>query len=196
MRPGELRALRWGDVDLARALVVVRRTMTLDRQGRSIVGETTKTGRPRPIALAPLVVAALGWWRAMQPATAGEHVFDRGSGGPLPLTTWQDRHERLIRETGVRRITLHELRHTFATLMLERGVHLQIVAEIMGHSSLTMTQRYGHVTVALQQATVETFADSLFPASHATTSGALRGDSAPLDDAMDDTDPDRAKTPR
>ena len=59
-----------------------------------------------------------------------------------------------VREkSGVQNITIHDLRHTFATILINKDVHLQVVGKLLGHSDIRTTQRYAHlVTNTLKQA--------------------------------------------
>lgn len=163
MRPGELRALRWPDVDLAAGRITVRRTITKDADGLVAMGESTKNGKVRAVALPENAVAALTAWRTAQKSRRlaarqwlDDVVFDRGDGRFLPLTTWQTRHARLCAAAGVPAISLHGLRHTAATLLLERNVHPRIVQEMLGHKDITTTLNvYSHVSTDLQRAAVE-----------------------------------------
>lgn len=171
LRPGELRALKWGDVDLERGLVQVRRTMSRDADGHVIVGKVTKTGRERSVALAPSVVKALTGWRAAQKIrriglkewSGDAIVFDRGNGLPLDAMVWRHHHRLFAEEAGVAAITLHELRHTTATLELEAGTHPLIVSQRLGHSTIAITlDRYSHVSSALQREAADALDARLF----------------------------------
>jgi site-specific recombinase XerD len=55
----------------------------------------------------------------------------------------------LCKAAGVRDARLHDARHTAATLLLEQGVDIRVVQEILGHSTLAVTKRYTHVTSRL-----------------------------------------------
>ncbi len=160
VRPGELRALKWADLDLEAGIVTVRRTMTRNEDYQFVVGDSTKTGSARVIALPPSTVAALREWRvrqlAVRLATAywvdQDLVFTAATGDPLPQTTWQQYHKALCTRAKVPYITLHGTRHTFATLMMEGNEHPAIVQAMMGHSSISTTlDRYTHVSTALQE---------------------------------------------
>jgi site-specific recombinase XerD len=63
---------------------------------------------------------------------------------------WQD-GQSLVEEAGIRPARVHEPRHTVATLLLEQGIDIRVVQQILGHSQLSQTQRYTHVTAALSQ---------------------------------------------
>jgi integrase len=170
MRPGELRAIHWDDVDLERGTVTVRRTMTRDRRGRPTLGDATKTDDARVIAIPAACVAALRSWRAEQNRirlAAVEwkkqgYVFAGRSGGWLAQSSWQRRHRRICERAGVPVITHHEMRHTAATILMESGAHLKVVSEILGHRKVQTTlDLYSHVSVSLQRATTDALEDRL-----------------------------------
>ncbi|GAA0382836.1 hypothetical protein GCM10009530_37020 [Microbispora corallina] len=51
----------------------------------------------------------------------------------------------LLRQAGVREARLHDARHTAGTLLVEQGVHIRVVQEILGHARVTTTERYTHI---------------------------------------------------
>jgi integrase len=170
MRPGELRALRWSDIQLSRNRLTVQRTMTRDKDGHGMVGNRTKSGETRVLSLSPRVGAFLRVWRGVQTVISIDgYVFTGLHGGPLPRNTWQKRHVRLIKEAGVPSIHLHGLRHTAASLMLEQNVHAKIVSDMLGHGKIQITlDTYSHPSDALLQATAETMGEWLFGESIAS----------------------------
>jgi integrase len=79
-------------------------------------------------------------------------VFADVAGEPLHPDTVTKRFDRLVAGAGVRRIRLHDARHTAATLMLEQGVPLKVVTERLGHSSTRITSDlYQHVGETMQE---------------------------------------------
>jgi integrase len=179
LRPGELRVVRWSDIDLDRGVLVVRRTMTKDEAGHQVVGTTTKGKRPRAIALLPAAVAALRDWRKAQLearlAAPTWHdpdlVFATSTGRLIAQRHWQDKHDAVVASAGVPRIVPHGMRHTNATLELEAGTHPKVVADRLGHSRVEFTlNRYSHVSIDLQRAAAEALDRRLFGGDDATTS--------------------------
>lgn len=164
VRPGELRALMWDDLDAARGVLTVRRSMTRTEHFRHVVGDETKTRRTRAIALPEPTLAALRVHRNDQrrrqlaaPAWAARPViFDRGDGHPLAQQTLATHHRGVCDRAGVPRITMHALRHTFATIALGNGAHPKIVADILGHASVTITlDTYSHTNTDMQRSVID-----------------------------------------
>lgn len=161
MRRGELLALRWQDIDIDRAVLGVRRTLTRDRDGHWTYGEAKSAAGKRSLSLPPSCVAALKRHKASQSARRlhwgdawqeSGHVFDRGDGAPLPQSTSDHQFRRLLDRLTLPRIRFHDLRHTAATLMLEEGVHPRVAQQRLGHSNVGVTlKRYSHVAPSMER---------------------------------------------
>jgi len=92
----------------------------------------------------------LGLWR-----TNDSLVFDRAS-EPWNPNTFGTEFARRARLLKLPRIRLHDLRHSYATLMLESGVDLKTVSQALGHSTIRITaDTYAHVTPAMQQSAAD-----------------------------------------
>jgi integrase len=161
MRQGELLALRWPELDLDRAAARVTATLAPGPNGPAITEPKTARSR-RQIALTDQAVAALRRRRTAQAAErlqAGPAwvdttlVFCDELGRPLSAEWVVRRAFRpLLRKAGLPAIRFHDLRHTAATLMLSRGIHPKIVAEMLGHATVAITlDVYSHVTPDMQR---------------------------------------------
>lgn len=154
MRIGELRGLQWGDIDLERAIVNVRRT----DPGRAAFESTSpKGGRGRMIPLTPDAIACLRERAEIEKARLGkafapacwvwpagawrgkERDGTRAQGGCINAIT------RFAVAAGLEDIGWHTLRHTYASWLVMRGVSLRAVQELLGHASIKQTERYSHL---------------------------------------------------
>lgn len=154
LRQGELLALRWCDIDLpARTLTVQRNLVQLN--GRLEITEPKTAASRRRVDLPCVAVAALEAHRRRRPAAPHPtaFVFADAKGGPIRKQNLVRRSFRpLLGRAGLPRIRFHDLRHTAATLLLAEGVHPKIVAERLGHSSVTITlDTYSHVLKGMQR---------------------------------------------
>ncbi len=142
LRRGELMALRWRDVDLARGVIEVSRAW--DPKERQMVAPKSTAGARRvPVAaalrafLAPLSLAA--------DADSSQLVFG-AAGVPFSASSVGERATRAWRRAGLRPVGLHDCRHTFASLMIAAGVNAKALSTFMGHANIAITlDRYGHL---------------------------------------------------
>jgi integrase len=148
LRQGELLGLRWQDVDLERGDLAVRHT--LQRGTRSLAEPKTERSR-RTLRLPRQVVAALVEHRSRQAIVplAGL-IFTTTRGTALDsrnVTRYLQRH---LARLGLPRQRFHDLRHAFATLMVESGEDLGTVSRILGHADFATTADvYAHLTPAM-----------------------------------------------
>jgi integrase len=138
MRPGEVLALKWDEIDFERNELRVRKT--LSRYG---LGTPKTKGSKREILMLAPVRAALGEQRA-RTMLKGGFVFVNEQGGPLDETNVRERTwRRILRRAGLPYRPLYHCRHTYATLELENGENPLFVARQLGHhTSETTFRRY------------------------------------------------------
>ncbi|MGA5764439.1 tyrosine-type recombinase/integrase [Nonomuraea bangladeshensis] len=72
-------------------------------------------------------------------------VFTTKLGGPIERTEDWKQWKAILKQAGVRDARVHDARHTAATLLIEQGVHIRVIQEILGHTRVTTTERYTHV---------------------------------------------------
>lgn len=157
MRRGEVLGLRWGDVDLESARLSVNRSLVSVAYELHESRGKTRTAR-RTIDLDERTVNVLGTIRSPDPD--GEaYVFCHKDGTPIHPQVLSDAFKRLVRESGLPRIRLHDLRHTHATLLLKAGVPIKVVSERLGHSTPGFTMAtYQHVLPGMQAEAAKIFA--------------------------------------
>jgi len=158
MRRGEALGLRWTDVDLDTGRARVVQTIVQTRSLVTIGEPKTARGR-RSIALDSSTVAVLREHRhrmLQERLLVGADFTDLGLVFHQPDGTWlrpdavSDLFLRRTRRYGLPRLTLHGLRHTWATLALEKGIHPRVVQERLGHSTIAITLGvYSHVSPTL-----------------------------------------------
>ncbi len=146
LRRGELFGLEWRDVDLAGRLLTVR-------------GSGTKSGHTRYVDLNATAVATLQTWQADRAAVlsveamASALVFPAATG--QPLNNVQSAWEAVLKAAKVTAFRFHDLRHTFASRLVQAGVDLNTVRELLGHADLKMTLRYAHLSPGHRRAAVD-----------------------------------------
>lgn len=130
-RRGELLGLTWDRVDL--------------KKGRATVIET-KNGDPRVL---PLVGKALEALRELklQNSAKSPFVFTHPNGRPEPYY-WFDTHWfEALKGASISDFRFHDLRHTSASYLAQRGASTLEIADVLGHKSLAMVRRYSHLAV-------------------------------------------------
>ena len=119
----------------------------VDREART-VRVLGKGGKERMVPYGAPAARALDAYLGRR-ATARGAVFVNQRGGRLSVRSIHTLVRRAARAAGVtRRVSPHTLRHTFATHLLDRGADLRVIKELLGHSRLSTTQRYTHVSMA------------------------------------------------
>jgi integrase len=171
MRRSELLGLAWRAVDLEASpgrLAVVQTVVVVDKQP-VIVAEAKTTSSRRQLALDPFTVAALkehrirqleerlAWGQAWMDIGL---VFTREDGQVLHPGHITKRFARLVRDAGLPPITLHGVRHSYATAALTAGEPLKVVSERLGHASTSITANlYQHVLPSMDERTANAVAN-------------------------------------
>jgi integrase/recombinase XerC len=134
LRISELVGLDWSDLDFEMGLLRVRHGKG-DKERIVPIGE-------------PAIQALQAWRRTMPNGESSGPIFTNLRGRRISTRSVELIVARLLARSGVaNRITPHGLRHSFATHLLDHGADLRSIQEMLGHASLTTTQRYTHVSV-------------------------------------------------
>ena len=172
LRRGEILGLRWQDVDLDGRTLVFR--STLQRLAGAWRLDEPKSARSkRTVPLSALTVARLREHRARQGRERiavgpewvdpfGGLVFTGPFGAPLEGTEVTKQLQRILAGAGLPRQRFHDLRHGAASLLLDQGLNIREVADLLGHSSVSLTLSvYGHVLPGAKRAPADAM-DRLF----------------------------------
>jgi integrase len=174
LRLGELRALRWQDVDFAKRLVHVRRSFTHGAEG------DPKSGRVRSVPMIDQTAKALeGLSRRERFTDADDLVFVDDIGGHVDDWRLRRRFHAALERAGLPKLRLHDLRHTFGTLAVQ-AFPLSDVKAYMGHADIATTMIYVHHVPQIDAADK---LSELVTAAQNPLSGHVRDTEAETDDA-------------
>lgn len=171
LRHGELRALRWQDIDLDKKELHVRHA-AINLQGYGVVESEPKTkSSKRNIMMHAFVVEVLKSHRIAQleqrlkMGSAWKDlglVFPSRTGYYFSRTTLYSDFYKILAKANLPPMHIHDLRHSAATILLAMGVNIKVVQEILGHSDVSMTLRvYGHVLPGMQEEAMQKWGDVL-----------------------------------
>ena len=138
MRLGEILSLKWGQIDFEKELVRV---------------EKTKSGKIRYVNINSVLSKTLENLKAQD----GEFLFTNPETGQ-PLKDVRTAFKSACRRANIKNLRFHDLRHTFASRLVESGVDLITVKELLGHSTVKITERYTHPNQSLKKEAVELLA--------------------------------------
>ena len=136
MRKSELLNLKWSDIDFDRGTVTVQAKEDWH----------TKNYKSRTLQLTPMLYGVLGEQKKLQSelGVQSEYVFTYK--GVQLRTSIDASLRKVVKDAGLRNVTLHVFRHTFASQLVMAGVSLREVQELMGHKSFETTLQYAHLS--------------------------------------------------
>lgn len=168
LRRAEFLGLRWDDVDLDAHLLYIRRTWNyIPKEGCYL--DTPKSGSSeRPLKISQTAVLLLleyKRWQDQQRERLGDawadtdnRIFTNDEGAPLfpdSVTKW---FTDFVTRTGLPKVTVHSLRHTYASLMIADGTPLVVVSHQLGHAQTSTTSNiYAHVIASAEAKAAEVF---------------------------------------
>lgn len=131
LRRGELFGLKWTDIDLS-----------VEQPMLTVAGDKAKSGKTRHIPLNEEALAVLKQWK-LQGGLKSLYVFVGKNGKPFHdiRSSWKG----VLASAKITDFRWHDLRHTFASKLVQAGADLNTVRELMGHSDYKMTLRYAHL---------------------------------------------------
>lgn len=152
-RVGEGLALKWSDINLEKRTAFIGRTLiyTKDRSPSKyktmlIDQPSTKSGTKRTIYLSDMAISALEDIIEQIGYGQDKYIIHADNNKPIHPNSAQDKFRRIIKRSGIEHCSLHALRHSFVSLMINNGVPITMVSQMVGHSSIDVTARvYSHL---------------------------------------------------
>jgi len=142
MRIGEVVSLKWDCIDFTNRIITVKRTFDTANQN---IKETTKGKKIRYIGISDELFPELLALRNQK--STSDFVLPNQCGNFIDYNNFRERvFEKDIQHTGIKRIRLHDLRHTFASQYVMSSGSLQDLQDILGHSEIKTTKRYAHLS--------------------------------------------------
>ena len=144
LRIGELLALTWKDIDFNKGLLVVSKTCHDGTDGRNHIRimDSPKTVHSRRVI--PLPKQILPLLKKLKKRSICEYIIADGD-KPVFVRSYQRTFELLLKKLGIAHKGFHSLRHTFATRVLECGMDVKTLSELLGHKNATIPlNRYAH----------------------------------------------------
>jgi site-specific recombinase XerD len=128
LRQSEQLSLEWQRVDLFRKTILIKET---------------KNGKPKTLPLNRTALNILSQ-RSKLKSIKNDYVFFDAKGNKIIAIYLRRAFNRVTEKAGINNFRWHDLRHTFATKLAQRGVDLYKISKLLGHTDITMTQRYSH----------------------------------------------------
>lgn len=166
-RSGELLGLRWSDVQFddgkGRGRVFIRQTLAWSGGKARFYPPKTRAG-VRSIPIPHHVVVALKTWRLACPRSDIDLVFPTATGRPaMRANILRLGLQPALRRAGLRHVTMHSLRHSYASALIQHGAPLTEITALLGHASPAITLRvYAHFLQGTESGATERVADALF----------------------------------
>ncbi len=163
MRLGEMLALTWNDIDFDKKTVYVNKSLAeisdydedAERKHKTVIDTTKTDSSTREV---PLNKSALACVKRQKAANKDDSpfVFFSTAGTPLMKRNIYRVFETIMKNAKINtHLTIHSMRHSFATRLLERGADIKTVSELLGHKSVQITlDIYSHVSANLKKKTI------------------------------------------
>lgn len=159
LRQAELLGLRWRDIDLDLQSISVCQVLYKHR-GICEFKEPKTSHSKRRVSMTAKLADYLSEYRGERESLSlhlgrllkpDDLVFSNGEGNPIDPYVLSHNFARIVKQVGLKNMRFHDLRHTFASLMLLRGAKPKVISEALGHSSVAFTMdTYSHIIEGMQ----------------------------------------------
>lgn len=172
MRKGEAAALKWSDIDLKNRTIKIDETLDFTAavdEPEELFGDTKTFRSERTITISQSLANDLRYhanWQNQNKISLGDELYKhdlnlvlcRNDGSPMPKSSLFNAFERICARSGLPKLPIHSLRHTYAVLALEAGMDVKFVQEQLGHGSIQITlDVYSHISKKLEARNIDRF---------------------------------------
>lgn len=158
-RQGELLGLKWSDIDWKNKQIHIQRTFN-----NGAFFATKTKGSNRKVDIGPTTLRALKEWKLGCPPGKLDLVFPTETGNPMNHNNMVNRYFRpALVAAKTNQIRFHDLRHTYASLLIEQGENIKYIQNQLGHSNPTVTLNvYAHLMKPTNQAAAMKLENTIF----------------------------------
>lgn len=159
LRRGEVLGLMWEDIDFDQNIIHIRRNAVTVDKVVQVGTPKSKTSR-RSILVSSKKILILKDHMKKHPGA--QYVVTGADGKIYSSSILNDRFKELLQDAGLPNIRFHDLRHTFATIGLRKGIHPKVMSGILGHSTIGITMNlYSHLDISMQESAVSILDDEI-----------------------------------
>jgi integrase len=170
LRAGEICGLKWADIDFKRKEIYIRQQAKKDISNNTLsLGKLKTDGSYRVIPIKDKLIDVLKWHKKLQDKAKNDFgqdynklglVFCREDSSILGASLVGQRFARLVKKAGIDHKSIHQLRHTFASIAISQNQSIKAISAVLGHSDITTTlQKYGHLLPGDQASVIESIAN-------------------------------------
>ena len=139
LRIGEICALRWKEIDMARGIISINHTIqriysSTTQKSKVIISEPKTQSSKRKIPIARELLLVLEKFKSED-----KYYVISGTEKYIEPRTYRKFFKKMLEFLEIRKLKFHSLRHTFATQAIELGIDYKTVSEILGHSAVSIT---------------------------------------------------------
>lgn len=166
MRRGEAMGLKWSDVDFEGLTISINRT----RDANGIRSPKTKNSYRTIKVIGELITQLKVYrkWCKELMISFGKHLseddfifINKSTTKPISHTVIRYAIDRVTKKENLKRITVHGLRHTHATILISKRIPVKVISDRLGNTPEMVLNTYGHSFKELEEESVEAFADAL-----------------------------------
>ena len=159
LRIGEVCGLKWEDIDFKKGCISVNKTVERISLGNGktkvVVGDPKTESSIRKVYVPTFIIELL-----KDHKKSSDLFVLSGKQNPTEPRTLQYRFEKILKSAGIREMKFHSLRHTYATICIEKGVDIKTLSELLGHSDVKITlNTYVHSSDKLKRKYVKRLTD-------------------------------------